>query len=399
MQSAEYAAPPKVLLVEDEDILRAAFARILTRSGFAVEAFGSGGAALEVLQQRSNFDAIITDLEMPGMNGIELLRFVRRLDEDVPLIVVTGNPSLMSAISTVELGGFRYLLKPINPDELRDTVRSATAMHRLSMLKRHALRICENEGWGAGERVGLEIRFRSALERLWMAYQPIVDWSAGNVYGYEALVRSSEPSLSSPSLLLDAAKKLGMTSELGRKIRELVTERMTAAPPDAALFVNLQAADLNDPELYDAGAPLSACAERVVLEITERHSLDDVLEVRKRTSRLRELGFRIAIDDLGSGYSGLSSFGQLEPEIVKLDMSLTRGIDTSRAKQSLVRSMLSVCENELGTVAICEGVETLEERETLVQLGASLFQGYFFARPDREFLTPGYCGLPNAAVR
>jgi EAL domain-containing protein (putative c-di-GMP-specific phosphodiesterase class I) len=123
----------------------------------------------------------------------------------------------------------------------------------------------------------------------------------------------------------------------------------------------------------------------VVLEITERTSLARISDVRECVARLRKLGFRIAVDDLGAGYAGLSSFSQLEPDVAKLDMSLVRGIDVSSRKASIVRSMLTVCQRELGTYVVCEGVETESERDTLTSLGADLLQGYLFAKPQRLF--------------
>jgi EAL domain-containing protein (putative c-di-GMP-specific phosphodiesterase class I) len=123
----------------------------------------------------------------------------------------------------------------------------------------------------------------------------------------------------------------------------------------------------------------------VVIEVTERHSLDSVRGLSARTAKLRELGFRLAVDDLGAGYAGLSSFSILEPEFVKLDMSLIRGIDSSKRKQSVIRSMVALCERDLGMRIICEGVETAAERDTLALLGADLVQGYLFARPSKDF--------------
>ena len=108
-----------------------------------------------------------------------------------------------------------------------------------------------------------------------------------------------------------------------------------------------------------------------------------------RIARLRALGFQIAVDDLGAGYAGLSSFSQLEPDIVKLDMSLVRGIDSSSSKSSLVRSMVQVCTRDLGMRVVCEGVETSAERDTLERLGATLLQGYLFAKPERGFRADG----------
>jgi EAL domain-containing protein (putative c-di-GMP-specific phosphodiesterase class I) len=209
------------------------------------------------------------------------------------------------------------------------------------------------------------------------------------VYGYEALVRSSDAELSSPGLLFDAAERLGRVQELGMRIRDLVSQQLADAPDGAAIFVNLHALDLTHDSLYRAESPLAPFAERVVFEVTERASLQRIDDLRGRISRLRALGFRVAVDDLGAGYAGLSSFSQLEPEIVKLDMSLVRGVDSSSSKASLVRSMVQVCTNELGMRVVCEGVETEAEREALIGLGADLLQGYWFGRPERGFVAPG----------
>jgi EAL domain-containing protein (putative c-di-GMP-specific phosphodiesterase class I) len=160
---------------------------------------------------------------------------------------------------------------------------------------------------------------------------------------------------------------------------------MQSAPADAIIFSNLHALDLTDDDLFDTSTAFSANAGSVILEITERCSLHRIADVRARIGRLRQLGFRIAVDDLGAGYAGLSSFSQLEPDIAKLDMSLVRGIDTSSRKASLVRAMIAVCRQELDTLVVCEGVETTAERDTLVGLGAQLLQGYLFARPERSF--------------
>jgi EAL domain-containing protein (putative c-di-GMP-specific phosphodiesterase class I) len=152
------------------------------------------------------------------------------------------------------------------------------------------------------------------------------------------------------------------------------------------VFVNVHGHDLIDDHLYSATAPLSLIAKRVVLEITERASLDGTPDLMSRISRLRKLGFRIAIDDLGAGYSGLTSFAQLQPEIVKIDMSLVRNVDREPTKERLVRSLAELG-RDMNIVVVCEGVETAEERDTLLALGCDIFQGYFFARPAKPFPT------------
>jgi EAL domain-containing protein (putative c-di-GMP-specific phosphodiesterase class I) len=223
---------------------------------------------------------------------------------------------------------------------------------------------------------------------LWMAFQPIVNWRKREIIGYEALVRSNHQVLGTPGPLLAAAERLGRVGELGQRIRRHVVDAVRAAPVETLIFMNLHAADLNDDTLYSRSTPLAGCAPRVVLEVTERSSLDRVSDVKGRAQTLRNLGFKLAIDDLGAGYAGLSSFSQLEPDIAKLDMSLIRDIDTSVQKQSIVKSMLKVCTAELGVSVVCEGVETPAERDMLQTLGSDTQQGYLFGRPQAQFLMP-----------
>jgi len=375
----------EVLLVDDDEAVRKMMYKVLTRAGLRVESVSNAAEALELVKRGRRFETIVTDLMMPDMDGMQLLRFVRQLDLDVPMIIVTGNPTLGSAILTMEHGGFRYLPKPVENQKLIEVVREAATQHRISLLKRKALEICEAGGWLLQDLDQLEERFERALSALWIAYQPIVSWPAQSVYGYEALVRSFDPDLPTPGMLFDAAERLGRVQDLGQRIRDTVAYSARSAPSDAVLFANIHALDLTNDRLYSRESPLSAIAHRVVLEITERASLHRIEGLKERVRSLRKLGFRIAVDDLGAGYSGLSSFSQLDPDVAKLDMSLIRDIDGSSAKASLVKSMLSVCTQDLGIRVVCEGVETVGERDTLESLGADLLQGYLFAKPENAF--------------
>jgi EAL domain-containing protein (putative c-di-GMP-specific phosphodiesterase class I) len=206
----------------------------------------------------------------------------------------------------------------------------------------------------------------------------------GSVFGYEALLRSREPSLPGPAEVLDAAERLSQLNRLGRAVRSLAVQPLLNAGDEFALFVNLHPEDLLDPELVSPDSELAAIATRVVLEITERASLENVANVRARVKSLRELGYRIAIDDLGAGYAGLTSFALLEPDIVKLDMALVRGIDQKPVQQKLVKSMTSLCK-DMGLLVVAEGIETPAERDALIGLGCDLLQGYLFAHPGPPF--------------
>jgi EAL domain-containing protein (putative c-di-GMP-specific phosphodiesterase class I) len=373
----------RVLIVDDEDALRRVLARVLQRDGHEILEASDGREAMHWLKQSSSLDAVISDINMPKMTGLDLLRAVREYDLDLPVVLITGNPSVDSAIEAIDYGAYKYLTKPVDLPELSDHVWRAITLRRMSRLKREALSLLGEDTLQAADRAALELSFKRALTSVWMAYQPIVRAKDGSVYGYEALLRSSEPSLPHPGAVIDAAERLNRLDELGQAVRAVAPEPMDAVS-GAKLFVNLHPRDLADESLFVADSPLGRMAARVILEITERATLDQVRDVRERLVRLRALGFRLAVDDLGAGYAGLSSFATLEPEIIKLDMTLVRGIDANPVKRTVVERM-TLLAHELNVVVVAEGVETAAERDVLVAAGCDLLQGYLFAKPGRPF--------------
>jgi EAL domain-containing protein (putative c-di-GMP-specific phosphodiesterase class I) len=269
-------------------------------------------------------------------------------------------------------------------EEFDTAIQKAVHMHRMSRIKQQAAELLGHGSALGVDRAGLEASFERALQQLWIAYQPIVSASERSVFGYEALMRSTESSLPHPLAMIDAAERLGCLDLLGRTVRARACGPIAATSTDALLFVNLHVTDLLDPTLSSQASPLSKIAHRVVLEITERASLDDIKDARTRVASLRDMGFRIAVDDMGAGYAGLTSFAMLEPEIIKLDMSIVRDVHQTRTKQKIIRSMTALAK-DMGMLVVAEGVETVEERDTLIELGCDLLQGYLFARPGPAF--------------
>jgi EAL domain-containing protein (putative c-di-GMP-specific phosphodiesterase class I) len=291
-------------------------------------------------------------------------------------------------MEAMQYGVFRYLAKPVASAALLEVAQSARDLHLMAKFKREALSVLQIPHRGLGDRAGLEARLACALDSLWIAYQPIVALKHRRLVAYEALVRCDEPTLKKPDDLIDTAERLDRLHEVGRRIRAQIASDSRDLRDGELLFVNIHPDDLSDFDLYSASAPLTAMANRVVLELTERASLDRVTSLQARVRKLRALGFRIAIDDLGAGYAGLSSFTLFQPDYVKLDASLIRAIDTSSVKRSIVRAMLKLASGELNLSVIAEAVETPQERDTLASLGADLLQGYLFARPSRGFVEP-----------
>lgn len=377
-RSSEPSLQPRVLLVDDDVDLRKMLTRLMKRAQFEVVEVESGRKALAQLEAR-RFDVVLSDVHMPDGDGIELLRGVRRIDLDLPVILISGKPDVASAAKAVELGAFRYLTKPLESELVEAVVRRAAHARAMARVRRQAITI-NGVPSGAGDRAGLEVRFDLALEQLWMAFQPIFD-ARGALFGVEALMRSREPSIPHPGALLEAATHLGLLPLLGRRVRSLSGAALAKRPDIPALFVNLHPVDLLDLDLVFDEAPLTRIASRVILEVTEREALASSSELTDRLARLRELGFRIAVDDIGAGYSGLTSFADLMPEVVKIDMSLVRSVHTSTVKQRTIGALCSLC-HEVGALVVGEGVETADERACLISLGCDLLQGYLLGKPQ-----------------
>lgn len=363
---------PRALVADDDPTVVAMLQRVLTRKGFDVATARDGEEAW-VLINSVDFNVVLADLQMPRAGGLELFDEVRAQKPHLPFIFVTGQPTLDSAVAAMNKGAIAYLQKPFEPDQVVEALeRAVKDMDDAPMSTR-------NSGRAAQERFG------QALAGLHLHYQPIIQWSTRSAFSYEALMRTTYAEVPHPGVFLDLAEGLGRVRELGRTVRHRAASDITSmeGAPDT-IFVNLHPEELQDDELFEPDRPLTRVADRFFLEITERESLSKMNDAVDRIRALKKLGFRIAIDDIGAGYSGLNSFVDLEPDLVKIDMGLVRGIDTCARRQKLVFSLLELA-RQLDIAVVAEGVETKPELDTLLEFGCDLFQGYLFARPGAPF--------------
>ncbi len=374
----------RVLIIDDDKNMARLVARILTMTGEyeAVMVSEPGVGLVKARQQR--FDAIVSDIVMPAMDGVELIRAIRAFDLDIPIILMTGTPTIQTAQKALEFGAFRYLSKPVDPEELQNVVKQAVFASRISQLKRQAFQLSGVEELRPGDLAGMTEAFACALDTLKMVYQPIVHAGSGELFGYEALMRSGDARLPFPSSILKVAEHLNRLFDVGRKVRDIALLPMNDAPSECKLFLNLHPRDLLDNHLGSKTSPLVGMADRIVLEITERESLDRVPQVDEKLGRLRSMGFDIAVDDMGAGYAGLSCFASLQPSIIKLDMSLIFDIHSSLVKRRVVESMVEAC-HDLNILVVAEGVETEDELRACREIGCDLLQGYFIAKPAPPF--------------
>ncbi|WP_199053300.1 GGDEF domain-containing protein [Aquitalea sp. ASV15] len=223
--------------------------------------------------------------------------------------------------------------------------------------------------------------------RLQPVFQPIVDLESGVILGYEGLIRGpSNSPLHAPVSLFDQAERCNMTVMLDRTCRQVTMERFVELALSGLLFLNICPATLLAPE-HRHGETLAflekigLAAERIIIEVTETTPSGCYTALRCATEHYREHGFRIALDDLGEGFSNLRLWSELRPDFVKLDKHFVQQLHLDPLKEQFVRSMVDIA-RQSGAMLVAEGIETVAELRTLQRLGVRYGQGYLLARPN-----------------
>jgi EAL domain-containing protein (putative c-di-GMP-specific phosphodiesterase class I) len=223
---------------------------------------------------------------------------------------------------------------------------------------------------------------------LTMAFQPILDLEANSVWGYEALVRGAGGE-SAATVLTSVTEENRYRFDQACRVKaiELAGQHM---PPgsSAKLSINFMPNAVYEPRAC-IKASLAAAArarfdpKRLMFEFTENEQMQDAARVQNIVASYRNMGFTVAIDDFGAGYAGLALLARFQPDVVKIDMELVRGVDNSVARQAIIAGIVGIC-RQLDITVLAEGVETRAEAEVLRAAGIRLFQGYLFARPELE---------------
>jgi EAL domain-containing protein (putative c-di-GMP-specific phosphodiesterase class I) len=220
-------------------------------------------------------------------------------------------------------------------------------------------------------------------------FQPVVSLQDGVVMAYEALARFDQH-FPNPVDAFTAATAAGIGVELELLALQRAFEHLDAMPEGTMLTANLSVEALLTPRVH---AFLLSHADRsIAVELTEHAQVHDYPALIAVTDVLRGAGILIAVDDTGAGFASLSHILQLRPDIIKLDITLTRGIDEDPVRMTLARSLVGFSE-DIGAIHIAEGIETTDEYDRLRDLGVRYGQGYYLARPgplpDRALIHAG----------
>ncbi len=221
------------------------------------------------------------------------------------------------------------------------------------------------------------------------AFQPIVDLTTGQPYAYEALVRGpdGQPAASVLSQVDDANRY-----QFDQRCRTTAIELAASMGMDRYLSINFMPNAVYQPAAcirttFEAAERTGFPPDRIIFETVEGESIVDRAHLLSIFRAYKSYGFQTAIDDFGAGYSGLTLLADFQPDLIKLDMALVRGIDTDVPRQRIVAGVQAIC-TDLGIRVIAEGIETAGERDFLAAQGITLMQGYLFAKPAFKAMPP-----------
>lgn len=223
-----------------------------------------------------------------------------------------------------------------------------------------------------------------------MAFQPIVDLSSKTIFAFEALVRGPSGE-GAASILAQVNDKNRYSFDQSCRVKAIeLAAALGLTSTDAYLSINFLPGAVYEPKnciraTLAAATRTSFPTDRLIFEITEGEKVGDKAHLKNIIREYRKQGFKTAIDDFGAGYAGLNLLSEFQPDIIKIDMELTREIHKDPIRRSIVSAVVSVCK-DLGLTVIAEGVETREEMDSLLAMTITHQQGYLFAKPGFEFL-------------
>lgn len=376
----EGAPVAHVLLADTNDTLRHTLARVLTAGGYVVDEVATVSAALDRLGN-ARVDVLVASDELGVEPALALLGNARVAFPGVMrLLHVGAHEAALGGAALGEELAHRVLRRPFQVEQLQAELRTLeeTAAHVRAAISRAA------DG-AAHARL-----FQECLDEdlLGLVFQPITRPGERNPVAVELLLRSRHPRLAGPLAVLDAVERCSRVADLGDCVNRLAAAWMERLPTSLDVFVNTHPAQFADVDAIRSFAPLDRWAPRIVFEITERAPLSDFHGAEAALTELTRRGYRIAVDDIGSGYNSLAVLAELQPAFIKADMSIVRNSDREIRKQRLLQLLASFA-SATGAELIAEGVETEEEELAAQRCGAHLVQGFLVGRPAAEW--------PNAA--
>jgi diguanylate cyclase (GGDEF)-like protein len=381
--------PIRVLIADDDESFARVLARVVATAG-GLEVVGAahdtdGAIQLAVSTEP---DLAILDVRMPGGGGARAAREISERSPGTRLMALSGIGDEQAVLEMLAAGASAYVLKSGDAREIREAIagvmrgesRLSTPVEGVvvsALVERMRTKQDEADRF---EAVRARVREAVAGDGLSMAFQPIVDLGSGAVRGVEALPRFDGPPRQPPGVWLREAEEVGLRAELELASVALALQALTQLPAEGFVSVGV-GCDLASSARLAEAIPAGS-ANQIVIEVTDHGGVGDYGVLAEALTELRERGVRVALDDSGAGLASLQHFGELRPEFVKLDRSLTRNVDHDPTRRALAFALLSFAA-QTGATVIADGIETRAELGALRGLGATYGRGYLLGRPLR----------------
>lgn len=377
-----------VLIAEDEPTVREALSDLVeTEDDLEVVGMAENAERAVELARRFRPDVALLDVRMPGGGGPKAAREIQQWSPQTRVVALSAYEDRVTVLQMLRNGAVGYLVKGTAGQEILDTIRrSARGQGTLSS---EVTADVVRELAGHLERQEMQTEdLHERTARIWNAlngearstvFQPVVDLTDGAIVGHEALTRFTVDPARSPDVWFAEAATVDLGIELELAAMEGALQYVDRFPDDSFLSVNVSPDCARSPHF--ASALEEEPVERLVLEVTEHAPIEDYEGMGETMQELRERGGRLAIDDAGAGFASLRHILRLAPDIIKLDVELTRDIDTDRPRRALAEALISFA-SDIGATVVAEGIETGGQLHALQDLGVKYGQGFYLAHPD-----------------
>jgi EAL domain-containing protein (putative c-di-GMP-specific phosphodiesterase class I)/CheY-like chemotaxis protein len=375
----------RVLIADDEPKVRHALAELILEEG-SLELVGTAGDAAQAIAMATaaHPDVALLDVRMPQGGGPRAAREIRAMEPHTRVLALSAHEDRATVLEMLRAGAVGYVVKGGQAAEILESIhRCARGQGSLSIaitkdvIDELSKQLPQED---SKDRRAQALHHALRGSGVMMVFQPIIELQSSRTVGMEALARFALQPRQGPAAWFDEARGAGLLLDL-----ELVTARMAVSqihrlPPDAFLALNVSPSTAASPGFIRVVD--SSPSDRLVIEVTEHARVVDYEALKEALQAIRRLGARLAIDDAGAGFSSLQHVVRLQPDFIKLDIELTRGIDADPVRRALATAMISFAA-ETGATIIAEGIETPAECETLRSLGAACGQGYHLGPPGR----------------
>ena len=375
----ECYAGMSVLVVDDNPADVAFLQQLLIRQGLERVYTETDSRKVHRLLAQHKPDLVLLALRMPHVDGFAVLAQIRKFAAGgyLPVMVLTADTTTVSRNRALVEGAQDFLTKPVDATEVILRIANLLQTRLLYANLRYLTTVQTQPG---GEHAEVRTRIQGVLQdkTLTHVFQPIQDLNTGATVGHEALSRFPDPTLGGPDRWFADAFNVGLGVDLEWLAATSALTYLDTAPPETFLTVNMSPAMVM--HLVESELCQPALWPRIVIELTEQVPVEDYSALQRALAPMRSQGARLSADDLGSGYAGFRHLLRLQPDIIKLDISLIAGINRNHEQQALTRALLAFA-YEVGAQVVAEGIEEPAELNTLQDLGVPWGQGYLIGRP------------------